>query len=635
MLDCKRSLFDPRRLCLFFLGFAIGLFSPTLLWAQSSSQQIEGAPNNIVELQVSKGGHEGAFSIKNTGEKPLPLRLRLDTRDSDQRLPSGISVTFENKTQEASLAPGETRKVIVQWIPSQSKVREIYGSILLDGTSPPLHLGIHGELNLFPGNQILALLVLLPLLCGLFGLGAAHKEIFQKIQQWTAGIHLVLATWLIANLDRDFGRIDGNEGLQFIQYKNFGHLQLYLGADGASSLVAWTLAAALLLATWKLTGKTLAALTIGVTGLMLSIFSQDLLLLWCGLALGSLGLWLSTEQEHRGRAFPLLALFSLTTLGVCFYQLSQAVDAPLLLDGSTPIHSSSLPVILRSDHLIAGRTSLGLPLAAGAFLLLCAGTLPIAGAWPAGGWLRKAARRPGAALLIGPLIVVIFHTMLRLGSLAMPEGVTWGATTLAWGGAALALSSGIGALGEQKKEACLAWWSTTQIGLGLLGFGASTTAALSGAMICGVSVALAWLLAASREANSEVWSTWLTQFVAAGVPGTIGFWGPALVVFGAFPRQAPAAIVTMLGWLIAVVAALRVQQKEPTEEVQEGSLPPWFRLGLASVVIVLGFWPGALGGGLERWSLDLASFLNPPGPTWVAIRSSFPQGYSGGYGEHP
>jgi hypothetical protein len=55
----------------------------------------------------------------------------------------------------------------------------------------------------------------------------------------------------------------------------------------------------------------------------------------------------------------------------------------------------------------------------------------------------------------------------------------------------------------------------------------------------------------------------------------------------------------------------------------QAEVEPW-RLGLGGVLVVLGLAVGVVTGGMERWALDLASFLHAPGPAWVASRALWP-----------
>jgi formate hydrogenlyase subunit 3/multisubunit Na+/H+ antiporter MnhD subunit len=195
----------------------------------------------------------------------------------------------------------------------------------------------------------------------------------------------------------------------------------------------------------------------------------------------------------------------------------------------------------------------------------------------------------------------------------LPVGVVWGAASLGWGGAALALVGGLGALGEASPRGRGGWWWNVQVGLVLVGLASGTPQGLAGALAAAVSVALGWAL---QEAGGP-WMRRLGGLVAAGSPGTLGFWGPALVVLGALPRLPLAAMAAAVGWALGVGAALRgaSEGEKPAEGIAAQEL------ALLGVVVALGFWPGAWLVGLERWALDLASFLHAPGPGWIAFRS--------------
>lgn len=641
-------------------------------WGQPSPLRVEGVPEGGIALAVGKGGHEASFTVKNTGGQPLPVRVRLETSDEDIRLPPGLTAAFESKATDATLAPGESRRVQVLWMPSRGKAREVYGHLAIEAGGASQRFGLHGELGVGAGGllsrRILSLLVFLPLLGALLALGGGLRggiPALQRGSRWAATAHLALSSWLLLTLERDLGRIDGNEGLQYIERGGLGPLPWSLGAEGASAAVVWVLSATLVMASLLGSGAPVALLATGVAGLSLASLGQDLSLIWLGFALGAGSLTALLVREGRFKPFGVLAGVSLGLLGVCFWALSGAAGGSVGADGAVAGRSFALAALLRADLLAPGRTLLGLPMAAGALVLLCAGLLPLAGAWPGGGWLRGARNAPSASLLAGGMAAVAVSALLRLGALVVPEGVVWAATTLSWGGAALALVSGLGSWGEREASARFPWWMAAQVGLALVGLGAGTAQGLVGAQIGVLAAAAGWLLAASGGAREGSWGTRLGGLVAAGVPGLVGFWGPAVGLLGALPRFPGAALVAAAGWALAVGAAVRAlrgaaetpepaakpahkapeapakpaHEEKSDPEAGESSVTsaspprgisaaqaevePW-RLALGGVLVVLGLAVGVVTGGMERWALDLASFLHAPGPAWVASRSLWP-----------
>ncbi|MCU0656607.1 MAG: hypothetical protein MUF64_15560 [Polyangiaceae bacterium] len=601
------------RLALALFALGLGWLAPPTAAAQTPSLSVLGAPGGVVELVVGKGGLEGDFQVQNTGPQPVPVRVRLETRDSDPRLPPGVTVAFDNQALSANLAPGEKREIHLRWAPSQGKLREVYGHVALDVQGGTRYVGLHGELKTPLAPRLLSLLLALPLLGALAGwLGKRAPEQLRRAERGLSALQLALASWLLYSLDTNLGRTDGNEGLQFIERATLGPLDVYIGADGAAALVAWFAAASWALGVLLHPGLG-ALVPLAIGGVTLGAFSQNVALLWLGLAVGfgaALG-----GLRGQPRLGPVAALggLSLGALALCFERLSGAVDGALSAAGEPLLRSGAIPALLRSDHLAPGRTLLGLPLAASAFALLCAGALPLAGAWPGGGWLRGAQDRPAFPWIAAPLALGILHTLVRLGALVLPEGVVWGAASLGWGGAALALVGGLGALGEASPRGRGGWWWNVQVGLVLLGLASGTPQGLAGALAAAASVALGWALQQARGP----WMHRLGGLIASGSPGTLGFWGPALVVLGALPRLPVAAMAAAVGWALGVGAALRGagEGEKPAEGV------PAQELALLGVIVALGFWPGAWLVGLERWALDLASFLHAPGPGWIAFRS--------------
>ncbi|RYE90613.1 MAG: hypothetical protein EOO75_09930 [Myxococcales bacterium] len=127
---------------------------------------------------------------------------------------------------------------------------------------------------------------------------------------------------------------------------------------------------------------------------------------------------------------------------------------------------------------------------------------------------------------------------------------------------------------------------------------------------------------ASWPAGASPWTRRVGLLALAGAPGMVGFWGPTFALTGAMPQRPAAALLALLGWALGLIAAARAVHAEGTPTVVTPDAPGArdARLALAAVVLVLGLGPGLATGALERWALDLGSFVSPPGPAQVAQR---------------
>jgi NADH-quinone oxidoreductase subunit M len=123
---------------------------------------------------------------------------------------------------------------------------------------------------------------------------------------------------------------------------------------------------------------------------------------------------------------------------------------------------------------------------------------------------------------------------------------------------------------------------------------------------------------------------------SVALPGTLSGWGVVVALLGSMARAPTATIVGALALGVAGLTTLGAVANalggtlSPTlrdSSVLEpfgGHIPDLSRheravlLPLALIVLVLGLSPRPLLGAAERASLDLAAFLDPPGPAQIA-----------------
>ncbi len=590
----------------------------TLLASGEASAQlrvVEGAPGGVAEMSVAKGGLEALVRVKNEGPKPLPLRVRTLSAIDDVRLPNGVSVTLDGHGEQMTLGPGDTAAARVRWQPSQSpRMREVYGHIVFESAAGAVPVGIHAELSGALAPRALSLLVLAPLLGALAAwlLGRSGGLARARVGALSgAGAQLALAVWLGAFFERSVGRIDGNEGLQFIERAGLGPIEWFVGLDGGSSVTVAVVAASGLVAAWtSASAGTLALGSLAASALALAAVAQDIALLWIALAVGLGAAVASAIVSGASRRLVVLPAATLALAGTALMGLSRAVSSPLRLDVAPASRGLAWPDLVRVDPL--AHSLLGQPLAASALVLTVAALAPWLPVWPLGDAARAVRERGGAVAAALPAVASLL--LVRIASLLVPEGLAWAGPGLAWFGAAMALVAGLAALGSPSRVtgSLLA----AQAGLGLVGLAAGTPIGLAGALTAGLGASLGWLLASWPGARHP-WTTRVGLLALGAAPGLVGFWGPAFALTGAVPLRTAAALVATAGWALALWAAVRARPVEaPASNEAPGAREG--RLALAAAVLVLGLAPGLLSGALERWSLDLGSFVAGPGPSQVA-----------------
>jgi NADH-quinone oxidoreductase subunit M len=638
--------------------------------------EIEGG-ESAIELAVVKGGHEGSFVVKNTGDAPTTVRL-LPSSEQDPRLPASVSAGFDGKGTSVRLEPGVSQKVVIKWVPSTSLAREVYGQVVLDiEGAGPRFVGVHGELRGGVAPHLLSLIVVLPLLAGLVAAGAqASRRLsdraVRRVAVGAAALPALAVVWLWGVFEPAFGRAEGNEGLQFIERAVLSRgsgVEWFLGVDGAT---------AALLGVLSLGGLAAAAVGAGapparsraLQGAALSAFSlllvsQDLAVSWVALLLGvlaSLGSLASQGPRARAglRGVAALGGLSLASLGVATWWLSGHVQSALLLDGSTPSRCFSLPSMVRTTYLKSAGEVLGMPIGAPIFVALCLAGLPLLGVWPAGALgrgLRSDGGRPEAALLGAAFPAIGALLVGRIALLVVPEAVGWAAPTLGWLGAGSLLLSALGASGERDLGALGGRLAAGLGALALIGLSGLTPQGISGAFVLTfaaglgsalLALAASWMHRAAgttrldaaagllREAPGFGGALAASLVGLAALPGGVGLWGVTLALFGALPtRSAPALLAAVAlcvaGWS-AIGAGRRLLggaappewHRTPSLEPHGGRLPELRgpdALVAATLVVVLvglGLAPRPLLSLLERSALDLSSFVNPPGPAQVA-----------------
>jgi NADH:ubiquinone oxidoreductase subunit 4 (subunit M) len=673
----------------FFLGCALlwplGLLLPRVAHAEPRLTVI--APKRPLELVQTAEGLAATFVVKNTGDRALEPRVTLLSSPNDPRTPAGVSVTSDR----GKLSPGQERTIRVRFVPpnpdpdgpAPSRARELWGVLQIDGAGAPSEtLGLHGNRTTGGGLALarwtLPLLVLVPLLAALI------SQILQRIRPDERHprrvalaafvLDALLALALLARFDRGMGRLDGNDGFQFVSRTTLSKplgIELACGVDGSSIglLVALTLGATALAALGERvvlrTTRTWTAMLVSVAGLLSVVVSLDLAVTVIGWAVALFAAAaLRANHAPRGSSLPgrrlaLIALVSTACFALFAIYAVSFVGHGFVFDGTLVPQSFAHGDLVRASFPSVTRTLLGLPFVAGLFLLLLGAVAPVLGLFPLDGFVHDAfegSESPTIAIAFLPAVAAF--VLLRWGALVVPEAMTWASTSLAIWAAIAALLGALSALRETRLSALLGVAVSTQAALGVVGLASATPQGVLGAttlfsstpltisLIGGACVLLAGRVGTddlaklggiAREAKLLGFALIVGGLGVLAWPLSVSGWGAGLVLVGSTARLPIAAALVALALLAlsgqtlarlasalfgAMPTALRATS---ALEPFGGHLPELSRreravlLPLSFVVLGLGISPRPLLGLAERASLDVAAFLDEPGPTQIAL----------------
>jgi NADH:ubiquinone oxidoreductase subunit 4 (subunit M) len=535
-------------------------------------------------------------------------------------------------------------------------------------------VAIHGR----PPTQyahLLSLLVLLPFLGAAAALALGDRSArlgATTALSGTLAIALVAAGRFVPGL----GRADGNDGFQLVEravlVRPLG-VEWYLGVDGASlplvvSVLAVGLAAcALSGAVTQAPARFLAAAQIAVGGAVLALVGVDLALVAGGFALALVCSALAVTvagAPSSGRRVMFVAVAASVALALAVVLISSRGGSSMLVDGSSSPRALALTSLMRVS-LVKGAPMLGLPFPALALLLVLVASVLVLPVTPLSSWLADVLDEapPSVAMIplaLGPALGA--YVLVRIGSFALPEAMAWAATGLAAFGAMSALVAGLGALAATRASQLVARLAAVHGGVVLLGAASLTATGLLGVLASAVAFTLALPLAgylvASACARARTFelaelggigrgaplgggALAIALAALAGAPGFGGFWGAVLSVQGVIPSQRLAAVGAALALALAAGACGRSLLRAVVSPVPDrlaksvaleafgGRFPELTRaervavVPLALLLLALGFAPRLVFSVGERTALDMAAFVNPPGPGQI-VRADAP-----------
>ncbi|MFO0743042.1 MAG: proton-conducting transporter membrane subunit [Labilithrix sp.] len=642
-----------------------------------------GGGKGPIELRADPAAKEDTFAaelaIVNDGKEPLIIsRIAPRADPSDPRVPPKLVAHLTEGSLPITIAPGATRRAQVVWTPEKGiRAKQLFGHIVVtssDERSGEVAMGVRAQMPSLFGpleSRLLSLVLLLPLLGAIAAIFLGRDFATARVLAIVAlSVQGLLAAYIYRGFIPQLSRIDGNDGLQFIQHivwvRPIG-LELFLAVDGiaATALLVGSLVAlfavifdrgpeagpgghhsALLL----LDAAFVGALT-AQDGLLFVVFTFVAIIS----ATLLVGLWGGGRRKTAALRLALPGLIAASLLLVAVLAISRKADSTFLVDGTSVEKTFSLPELSRVALSAKEATFLGLPFVKIMFAMVLAAVVLLVAAFPAHRWLGDvlAEAPPAAGILIATALPSIgLCAFLRLGCLVLPDGMRWSAGIIVAIGAVTAAYGALGALGQTDLRRIAASATTTQAGFVFLGAGSLTPQGLSGAIVLSSTRALAcslFLLLASTAFDrakttdtnklggvGRLMPAWTIALAAsalaqAGVLGLGGAWGPLLALLGVLSSYAPLAIVAAIALVVVAAAHLTALSRVafgatkaaqiPAASLTDLSRREWVSIGpLVLGLVILGIWPAPVVTVTTGTVRDLSNAVSPPGPDQVAMK---------------
>lgn len=642
-----------------------------------------------LELRQTREGLTGELSIVNEGKEPLVVsRIAVRGDAADPRSPPKLVARLVEGALPVTIPPGATRKATVQWIPEKGvRLHQLFAHVVVttsDEQTGEVAMGVRAQIPGWLGpleGHVLSLLIGVPLLGALVtfllrALGRRDDKTPHLVAVVSLAVQAALAIYVYRGFVSDVSRLDGNDGLQFVEHGVWIRglaAEIFFGVDGtgAAPLLVTSLVAFLAMLPERTVSRgasgyhaaylTLAAAVPGalcaMDGLLFVLFAS-VAVVASALLVGG---WGGPERRAAATKLALLGSIAVVLLLVAILAVSREADATFLVDGTKTSSTFSLPELSRVALGAKGAKLFGGAIVKVAFVLVLLASLVLLGAFPFHAWVAPVfneAPTAVGALVSASLPTIGVCALLRIGCAVLPEGMRWASGVVVALGAVSALYGALAALGQTDLRRLAAAGTTAQVGFVLLGAGSLTPQGISGAMVLASTRALACalflILAGAVEGRAHTrdigrlagvasqmpgWATVLAAAALgqAGVMGLAGAWGPMLALLGALPNYPPLALVAALALVLAAAAhflalskivfgKLAVDwEKSPLLEPFGGRFPDltareWTSIApLATLVVLLGLWPAPLLSTTTGTARDLTNAVSPPGPEQIAL----------------
>ncbi len=651
--------------------------------------RLEAPSHGPLHLIPGVGGFSAEFSIANDGAEPL-IVSRIAALDP--RAPPKLIARLVDGELPATIAPGAKRKALVRWVPETGvRVRQLFTHVIVttsDEETGEVAIGVRAQL---PGplgpleGRVVSLLVGIPLVGALLtlllrALGRRDDRGSRLVAVTALAIQLALALYAYARFVAEVSRLDGNDGLQFIEHSLWIRAiaaEVFFGVDGTAvgPLVAISMVAFLaMLRERRSTSSqpeyyaaylTLAAAVPGA----LCAMDGLLFVLFTAVAAFTATLLVSHEGQREPRARSLTLAFvaglAVVLLSCAVTVMSRSSEGAFLVDGTKVSTTFNLPELSRLALGASATKLVGIPVVKLAFGCVLVASASLLGAFPFhSSRVAVLYEAPAAVrvLVSAALPTLGVCALVRLGCNALPEGMRWASGVVVALGAVTAVYGALTAFGQTDLHRLAASATTVQVGFVLVGIGSLTPQGLAGALVLTTTRVLTGSLLLllvgivhDRAQTSDVvrlagiatqmrqWASVLVvaAFGQAGVMGFAGAWGPVLAVLGALPNYPPLAVVAALGLVLIATSHVAALSKvvfgdlsvdwetnallEPFGgRFRDLTMREWVSVGpVALTVLVLGLWPTPLFTVVAGTVSDLTNALSPPGTEQISRLDGF------------
>ena len=488
-------------------------------------------------------------------------------------------------------------------------------------------------------------------------------------------LQCLLAIWIASVFRGDVTRLDGNDGFQLIEHgiwvRSF-NVEYFLGVDGIS--VPMVLVTALVgflgcIASGGIDKQQpgyYALYLLLATGMMGVFVSLDLFLFyvfWEVMLLPLyflIGIWGGPRKEYAAIKFFLYTLVGSVFMLLAFLALYLSSDRTFLVDGTTALHTFSIPELARVSFAGKHLTVFGIAFVKVVWVLLFGCFAIKVPMFPFHTWLPDAhveAPTPISVILAGVLLKMGTYGMLRVNFAILPEATRWAAGAIVAFGVVNVIYGALCAMAQDDVKRLVAYSSISHMGFCLIGLGSLTPQGVAACLFQmvshGIVTAMLFLLVGALDDRAHTRSmrafgglarempvyaaiSGLAFMASLGLPGLSGFWGESLALLGAFPSYRVLTTIAATGLVLAAAYNLGAFQRiflgpfkaswRTSAELDRfgGRFPDVTARELASIAplavltVVLGFWPVPLFALIAGGVRDATSFVDPAGPDQIA-----------------
>jgi NADH-quinone oxidoreductase subunit M len=657
---------------------------------RAGTVRLEASPGGRgpLVLLATNDGFAGELGIVNEGKEPLVVSRIAVRGDSDSpRVPPKLVARLVEGTLPVTIPPGAWKKAIVQWVPERNvRQRQLFAHVVVttsDEQSGEVAMGVRaqrpGALAWLEGS-LLTLVLAMPLLGAIaaFILRAAGRRDGRAEHAAAVialAVQVAVAIYVYRGFAPDVSRLDGNDGLQYIEHAVWIRslaAELFLGVDGIGAACLVLACVVSLLAIMREGSRavpgfypaflvlqaSLAGALVAMDGLLFVMFTSLAVIASAFLVAGAGGM----ERQRAATRLAAVGGVAVILLLLATVAVARNADATFLVDGTRTTTTFNLAELSRVALGAKGATVLGGSLVKVAFGFVVVASMVLLGVFPFHGALGGAiaAADTSAGVIVSTALPTIGAcALLRIGCAVLPEGMRWGSGVVVALGAVSAAYGALASFAEGDLRRMAAFATTSQAGFVLLGAGSLTAQGIAGAIVvvamrslaCGSFLMLAGAVddrARTRDTNrltgigSEMPGFAVVLAIAAlGQAGVLGLgtaWGPLLGLFGAMPNYAPLALVAAFALVVGSAAHLRAVgrvafgvldaawRRDPVLAPHGGrfvdlSSREWIGIApLATLVVVLGLWPAPIVGVTSGTVRDLTYAVSPPGPERIAER---------------